>query len=201
MKKRLHRAGHETYPDAMPASAHAIAAALRERLPGLATQKLHKLLYYCQGHHLAAFGTPLFNDTISAWDRGPVVGTLWRQEKDGYTPEGELPPLGEAELNTIGYVVSRYGALSGQDLEHLTHSETPWQRADAQRRPRESVRIELDSIEEYFTGPGADDTAEEGIVLDSAEVTLWLSDARERLADPLQVDDLDAIRAKLAARG
>ncbi|MET8334337.1 Panacea domain-containing protein [Streptosporangium canum] len=185
----------------MPASAHAIAAALRERLPGLAIQKLHKLLYYSQGHHLATFGKPLFNDTISAWDRGPVVGTLWRQEKDGDVPDGSLPKLGEAELNTIGYVASRYGALSGQDLEHLTHSETPWQRADAMRRPRESVRIEPEWIEEYFTGPGADDAAEEGIVLDSAEVTTWLSDARERLADPLQVDDLDAIREKLAARG
>ncbi|WP_433361331.1 Panacea domain-containing protein [Streptosporangium sp. CA-115845] len=183
----------------MPASAHAIAAALRERLPGLAIQKLHKLLYYSQGHHLAIFGVPLFGDTISAWDRGPVVGTLWHDERNDIPVEGSPPPLSEAQLNTIGYVVSRYGALSGQDLEHLTHSETPWQRADAMRRPRESARIETEWIEEYFAGPGADDSAEEGVVLDSAEVTRWLSDARERLADPLQVDDLDAIRAKLAA--
>jgi uncharacterized phage-associated protein len=39
-------------------------------------KKLHKLLYYCQGHHLATFGLPLFDESISAWDMGPVVGTL-----------------------------------------------------------------------------------------------------------------------------
>lgn len=185
----------------MPVSAHAIAAALRERLPGLATKKLHKLLYYSQGHHLATFGVPLFSDTISAWDMGPVVGSLWREEKDGAPHEGSLPELGEAELNTIGYVVSRYGALSGQDLENLTHCETPWQRANDQRRPRESVRIEPEWIEEYFAGPGADDSADEGAVLDSSEVTRWLSDAEQRRSIPSQPDDLSELRAKLAARG
>src|SRR5262249_49336794 len=71
------------YPDRMAVSARDVAPALRERLPDLGTVKLHKLLYYCQGHHLAIFGEPLFSETISAWDMGPVVGTLWRGEKDG----------------------------------------------------------------------------------------------------------------------
>jgi uncharacterized phage-associated protein len=78
----------------MAVPAREIAAALRERLPGLGTVKLHKLLYYCQGHHLATFGEPLFSDTISAWDMGPVVGTLWREEKDGVPPD-------EAELASV----------------------------------------------------------------------------------------------------
>jgi uncharacterized phage-associated protein len=62
----------------MAVPARDVAAALREWLPDLGAVKLHKLLYYCQGHHLARFGEPLFADTISAWDMGPVVGTLWR---------------------------------------------------------------------------------------------------------------------------
>src|SRR2546421_7872466 len=106
----------------MALSAHDVAAVLRDRLPGLGTKKLHKLLYYCQGHHLAAFDEPLFEETISAWDMGPVVGTLWKAEKDDAAPPVRAP-LGEAELNTIGYVLSRYGALTGHDLENLTHSE------------------------------------------------------------------------------
>jgi uncharacterized phage-associated protein len=44
----------------MAVSARDVAAALRERLPALGKVKLHKLLYYCQGHHLATFGVPLF---------------------------------------------------------------------------------------------------------------------------------------------
>lgn len=182
----------------MPASAHAIAAALRERLPGLGTKKLHKLLYYAQGHHLATFGKPLFSETISAWDMGPVVGQLWYAEKNGTEPPGELPPLGEAELNTVGYVISRYGRLSGQDLEHLTHSEMPWQRANRTRRPTESVRIELAWLQEYFTAASADDP-EEGVVLDSAEVTKWLSGAQQRAAEPVRPDAPEELRAKLAA--
>src|SRR5690349_20126782 len=99
----------------MAVSARVVAAVLRERLPGLPTKKLHKLLYYCQGHHLAAFDEPMFGETISAWDMGLVVGTLWREEKQGAVAAGH-PPLDEAALNTIGYVLSRYGALTGLDL-------------------------------------------------------------------------------------
>jgi hypothetical protein len=86
-------------------SAHAVAAALRDRLPGLGFKKLHKLLYYCQGHHLAVFDDPLFRETISAWDMGPVVGELWKHGQLGRAPAPGIP-LGEAELNTIEYVVS-----------------------------------------------------------------------------------------------
>ena len=71
-----------SYSRATSVSARDVAAVLRDRLPGLGTTKLHKLLYYCQGHHLAAFGEPLFAETISAWDNGPVVGTVWRAEKE-----------------------------------------------------------------------------------------------------------------------
>ena len=51
-----------SYADHMTASAGAVAAALRERLPNIPAVKLQKLLYYCQGHHLAHFGEPLFSD-------------------------------------------------------------------------------------------------------------------------------------------
>src|SRR5947207_3630527 len=109
----------------MRVSAHDVAVVLRERLPGLPVKKLHKLLYYCQGHHLAAFGEPLFHETISAWDMGPVVGSLWKREKEGRLAE-PAAGLSEGQLNTIGYVVSRYGALTGRDLENLAHTEAPW---------------------------------------------------------------------------
>jgi len=191
----------------MRVSAHDVAVVLRERLPGLPVKKLHKLLYYCQGHHLAAFGEPLFGEMISAWDMGPVVGTLWKQEKDGEPAPAPARPgagvgaaaLSEAELNTVGYVVSRYGGLTGLDLEHLTHSEVPWRLADRGRRPGESARIELDWIREYFAaGASADD--EDEVVLDSAAVTRWLRDAPARRAEPVRPDRPEEIRARLARR-
>ncbi len=166
---------------------------LRERQPGLPTKKLHKLLYYCQGHHLAAMGTPLFEERISAWDMGPVVGELWYSERTA----GQVTAtkeLNEAELNTIGYVLSRYGALTGRDLENLTHTEQPWLLADAARRPQESVPIELDWIRQYFSSvarAGVDD--EDDVVLDAADVAAWLGGAAERLAEPGIPDDPEAL--------
>ncbi len=180
-------------------SARDVAAVLRERLPGLPTKKLHKLLYYCQGHHLAAFDEPLFSETISAWDMGPVVGTLWRQEKQGGAPGGHAR-LDEAQLNTIGYVISRYGALTGLDLENLTHSEAPWQLANRYRRPGESARIESDWIREYFRTAGTADDEEDEPLLDSAQVQGWLQDAGARRERPVRRDSLEELRARLRDR-
>ena len=33
----------------------------------MSNMKLQKMLYYQQGYHLAAFGTPLFDEDIEAW--------------------------------------------------------------------------------------------------------------------------------------
>jgi uncharacterized phage-associated protein len=190
----------------MAGSARDVAAALRERLPGLGTLKLHKLLYYCQGHHLATFGEPLFSETVSAWDMGPVVGTLWREERDGVPPEGaDLvgTSLGEAELNTIGYVVSRYGTLTGKDLEHLTHGETPWQTANRIRQPGGRVTIQREWIRDYFRTDGNPAAGEEVVPLDSEAVAKWLADAQDTPVGPGEPDDSEkllSMRAAILAR-
>lgn len=186
----------QPYPDFVPLSAHDVASVLRDRLPGLPTKKLHKLLYYCQGHHLAAFDERLFGESISAWDMGPVVGALWHAEKQGDTAR-VLRELNEAQLNTVGYVVSRYGALTGQDLENLTHSEEPWRLADRERRPGESARIRTEWIKQYFLARGSVDGKEDEVVLDSAAVTQWLKDAEKRRKDILRPDSPEELAAKL----
>jgi uncharacterized phage-associated protein len=187
------------YAHAMVVSARDVAAVLRQRLPGLPTKKLHKLLYYCQGHHLATFDEPLFRETISAWDMGPVVGTLWYAEKRGETPTSQAE-LTEAQLNTVGYVLSRYGALTGLDLENLTHSEGPWQRANHDRRPGESARMESEWIKDYFSTSGTADDPDDGAVLDSTDVSTWLQEAATRHDEVLQPDTTEELRARLTQR-
>lgn len=188
----------EPYPGTVSVSADDVAAVLRARLPGLPTKKLHKLLYYCQGHHLAAFGQPLFHESLSAWDMGPVVGTLWHREKYGDVAMVHSD-LTEAQLNTVGYVVSRYGALTGLDLEHLTHSEAPWQFANRDRGPGESARIEVEWIERYFTTRGVSGGDEDDVLLDSASVRQWLQDAQARRAKPARPDSPEEILARLTS--
>jgi uncharacterized phage-associated protein len=166
-------------------SAYDVATEIRKRLPGVPVKKLHKLLYYCQAHHVATFDRPLFGETVSAWDMGPVVGELWWREKQadrqGMSPAQRLT---EAELNTIGYVLSRYGNLSGNDLERLTHSEAPWIDADAERRQlnRASHRITLEALRAFFcseadeSGPGVSDETSVPPI-DPSELSAWFKAA------------------------
>jgi uncharacterized phage-associated protein len=177
----------------MPLSAHAVAAEIRRRVPHIGVQKLHKLLYYCQGHHLATFDEPLFEETISAWDRGPVVGQVWKLEQIQGVPDVE-GGLTEAELNTVGYVLSRYGQLTGKDLEHLTHAETPWQLANARRPPGQSAKIQPDWIRDYFREGDCDD---ESPVLDADEVAKWLAGVQVPTT-PGTVDTREALLARLS---
>ena len=177
-------------------SVYDVAAEMRSRLPGIGTKKLHKLLYYCQGHHLATFGQPLFTETISAWDMGPVVGSLWFQEKQDGIKEASSE-LAEAALNTLGYVVSRYGALTARDLEHLTHSEAPWQEANSRRSPGTSAKIDLRTIASYFRDAEMGEEDSDTVLLDADDVAAWLTGAVERRGEQRRLDSVESIRARL----
>lgn len=157
----------------MAVSARDVAAALRERLKGMSKLKVHKLLYYCQGHHLAGFDEQIFRETVSAWDHGPVVGEFWFAEREG---PSDLPPapLDQGQLNTVGYVVSRYGRLTERDLINLTHAEDPWRLANQNRRPRESARIRVEWMRDFFAQDSFDEDEEP---LDSEAVSNWLAEA------------------------
>lgn len=181
-------------------SVHHVARQLRHRLPGLGKKKLHKLLYYCQGHHLAIFGTPLFHETISAWDMGPVVGQLWYDEdRETQNATGPDANLTESELNTVGYVVSHYGALSGHELERLTHSEDPWRDASDRRdAPGTSEKIPDEALRRYFANPHNDE--EDANLPGHAAVAEWLHGADETALGRPQTDSLDELRRRLTAR-
>jgi uncharacterized phage-associated protein len=186
------------YARQVTVSAADVAAELRRRLPGLGVKKQHKLLYYCQGHHLAAFGEPLFAESLSAWDMGPVVGQLWHQERNGTaSPTGAS--LTEAQLNTIGYVISRYGGLTGADLERLTHAEPPWQEADKARPPKDTVKIPLESLQAYFGSPAAGDDDDDDAVPESDAITRWLGQVGGPPQGPSSRDTVESLRARLTS--
>lgn len=109
----------------MPVSAHDVARELRSRMPDVGVVKLHKLLYYAQGWHLAMYDTALFAEPIEAWTNGPVVAELWADEKHdrGIPPQR---PLDGMAVDVLDYVIERYGRHSGRDLIRRTHQEDPW---------------------------------------------------------------------------
>lgn len=134
----LARPSGQLYRAPVTTNAHAVSAALRQRRLGLGASRLNSLLYMCQGHHLGDLGEPLFVEPLFAVAGGAVV-----EDFAGGDPE-EL--VGE-HLNTVGYVISRYGNLSAGDLRTLVRSSDPWKLAAA--RP-EDPRIEWLWMQDWF---------------------------------------------------
>jgi uncharacterized phage-associated protein len=134
-------------------SAHDVAGELRRRFPSdPGVVKLHKLLYYAQGWHLAWAGQPLFRERIEAWTNGPVVADLWHDEKKN-RPRPALRELVGAQLATIDYVVDRYGRDTAKDLIRRTHDEGPWREAseaDADGWGLNNAEIDHASLRRWF---------------------------------------------------
>jgi uncharacterized phage-associated protein len=172
-----------------------VAAEIRARMPGIGMTKLHKLLYYCQGYHLAMQGRLLFEETISAWDMGPVVGAFWHDEKQGQASPGERSKLDNSQLNTIGYVLSRYGSLGTDRLIEMAHAEPPYQAADAHRSKGGRVRMEPARMRQYF----ADVLKSERPDVDQSALRALLAGAVDRRKAPVRGDSGEGIR-RLAAR-
>lgn len=92
--------------------------------------KLHKLLYYCQGWHLAWYGRPLFVDRIEAWRHGPVVPAVydqpWGRGSAAIADPGGSIDLPAAARAAVEQVWSHYNRYSACGLRDKTHAEPPW---------------------------------------------------------------------------
>jgi uncharacterized phage-associated protein len=181
----------------MTASAHDIAAEIRRRLPGVGVKKLHKLLYYAHGHHLANLGVPLFSESVRAFEMGPVVKQLW-QDEDRKEPAPEPHELTEAELNSIGYTISQFGRLSGVQLERLSHTERPWIDGWASAQAGGGDKIPNEAIAAFFRAQrdreDAEEEAETGVPREV--VRAWLRSVPPS-SGPDIPDDVAALVAKL----
>lgn len=94
--------------------------------------KLQKLLYYCQGFHLAIYGKPLFPEKIIRWQLGPVVPDVYQIFK-GYSRNSIPMPedfdfsmftVEQKELMIEVYKV--YAQYSAWRLRDMTHEEPPY---------------------------------------------------------------------------
>jgi uncharacterized phage-associated protein len=129
---------------------------LRKQGP-MSAMKLQKLVYYAQAWSLAWTDTPLFNEDIQAWARGPVVPALYYKHKtcfslsDGFF--GGSPDKVSSEQQEVIYVVLQfYGNKDPQWLSDLTHLESPWKDARAGLAPDERGNsvITKEAMLEYY---------------------------------------------------
>lgn len=117
------------------ANVHDVSAYLLARSDKpLSPWQLHKLLYYCQGWHLAWELQPLFPERIDAWANGPVVPALYPFHRGSFDllkrwPQGRRSALSKNERESVDQVLSYYGKFNPQELTELVKSEGLWLRA------------------------------------------------------------------------
>ncbi|KAF0821511.1 type II toxin-antitoxin system antitoxin SocA domain-containing protein [Cytobacillus firmus] len=126
----------------MPNVEHVASYLLSVSKPGtprsITPLKLQKLLYYCQGWHMAFNqGEPLFNEELEAWEHGPVNRDIYIKYKNhryltipiepfiNKTRKGK-PIFKQKQLDILNTVWETYGQFDGKYLEELTHQEDPW---------------------------------------------------------------------------
>jgi uncharacterized phage-associated protein len=120
--------------------------------------KLQKLLYYAQGHHLANYGTPLFDDAVQAWSHGPVVHNVYRRLKHFGSDHVVLTDdddftwdqVDEETSDFLIQVWNAYGHLAAWKLRNMSHAAGPWRRHFTQ--DERFIVIPQDEIREHFTG-------------------------------------------------
>lgn len=140
------------------ATVHDVAAYILTQRGSMSTMKLQKLCYYSQGWALAWDERPLFTARIEAWANGPVISELYRKHRGQFTvstwPSGDADAITGDDKDTIDAVLTSYGALTGQQLSDLTHSERPWltARGDLPNGARCQATLSLDVMQDFFGG-------------------------------------------------
>ncbi len=178
--------------NAQVASARDVALEIERRLPGVGETKLHKLLYYVQGYHLAWEQGPAYAEDIQAWELGPVVSQVWHDRKHPWLKKfrrsvDSPKPLPDSVHDITANVVSRFGEMSGQDLVEATHREDPWRLATDEGRNVANQVISHQSLAEYFS-------TEPDWVRQMREHVATIRDDKEFAPDPPGA--LDAVIAK-----
>lgn len=104
-------------------------------------KKLQKLVYYAYAWTLTILNDDkdhlnirLFNDNIEAWVHGPVVPSLYAKYSNyGFNDIDvtitEVPKFQDDIEDVLNQVYEVYGDFNGNELESLTHQESPWQNA------------------------------------------------------------------------
>lgn len=117
--------------------------------------KLQKLLYYAQGHYMAIIGEPLFEDSIQAWQHGPVISSVYQTYKSyGYnvivTPKNnhDFSFIENKTKLLVHKIITYYKQFSAAKLRIMTHEEKPWK--NTYKHGLTNLVISNELIKAYF---------------------------------------------------
>lgn len=128
--------------------------------------KLQKLLYYCQGYHLAKFEEPLFDADFQAWVHGPVCRDIYdilkgksvlysdiNYSEEDFDSEVLLKEtISSDQFELVNEVLEPLSKWTGSELENSTHSEFPWIEARGGRPANSKCEtiISKDTMQKFY---------------------------------------------------
>lgn len=131
----------------------------RQRASGdsVTPMQLIKLVYIAHGLMLGAYGRPLIDEPIEAWQYGPVVPSVYHETKAfrSSSVTGIAAPADCAfdpqETKAMDTALRLFGNKDGVALSSLTHRQgTPWSLTWNERGKNGSISNDL--IENFYKG-------------------------------------------------
>ena len=131
----------------------------------LTHKKLQKLVYYAYAWFIALnnenkndIQNILFDEQPEAWLHGPVFPSLYNEYK--YSSWNEIKKVDNVILENedlesfLNDVWNKFGEYSADQLEYMTHQETPWKNARKNVKNGEpsNNKILLEDIFVYYNG-------------------------------------------------
>ncbi|MDW3932938.1 hypothetical protein BUZ77_12310 [Staphylococcus saprophyticus] len=141
-------------------SVNEVAKYFIENGEDITPKKLQKLSYYAEAWCNALLNKRLINDThFEAWVHGPVSPELYQEYKNYGWNVIEEPAVNieynfsDKEKEILDSVLETYGHLSGNELEAITHEETPWlnQRKDLEETEASNNIIKFEDMQNYYS--------------------------------------------------
>ena len=117
--------------------------------------KLQKLLYFAQALSLVRNNKPIFNDSIYAWDHGPVIESVYTAYKDSGRKkivcdekDTNTIKLSIEDIQVLDDVLETFKEYTGVQLRNMTHKHLPWK--NIFEKDKNHV-IKNKKIKEYYT--------------------------------------------------
>lgn len=120
-------------------------------------KKLQKICYYAYSWYLTLFDEYLFDDgKFQAWVHGPVNTKLYdKYRKYGWRniPKVIKPNLDEELSEFLDIILNTYKEFDGDQLENMTHNETPWIEARGGLEPEKASNniISDETIKRFYS--------------------------------------------------
>ena len=150
------------HSDAMMSKTKSLAVAKymlnKQRAAGdsVTPMQLIKLVYIAHGLMLGAYGRPLVDEPIEAWQYGPVVPSVYHETKSfrSSSVTGISAPadcaFDQQEVKAMDTALRLFGSKDGVALSSLTHRRgTPWSLTWSARGKNGSISNDL--IENFYS--------------------------------------------------